>query len=283
LIYILLPAYNEELSIGNLFPKLQDFFENTLKSEYKIIICDDGSKDKTLEKIKEFENKIPIVVLSHKINRGLGETIRDLFEYAAEVSNPDDILIRLDCDDTHDPMFIKGMIDQINNGYDVVIASRFVKGGGQEGLDAYRTYISLAANKFMKIFFNVKGLKEYSSGFRAYRAEIIHKCISFYGNNFIQLKGLGFTCTLEKIVKLKIIGAKIGEAPFVLKYHLKQSPSKMVSSLTTMGYLTLAFIYHWPFGGWRRGYKELAKEFNKNWQKGKISIQTESTDSNWKM
>ena len=73
----------------------------------------------------------------------------------------------------------------------------------------------------------------------------------FFGNNFIQLKGLGFTCTLEKIVKLKLIGARFGEVPFMLRYDQKQSDSKMVSSVTTLGYLVMTLLYHWPWGGWR--------------------------------
>ena len=64
---------------------------------------------------------------------------------------------------------------------------------------------------------------------------IIKKAINVYGNNFIQVKGLGFTCTLEKIIKLKIIGAKFSEIPFTLRYDLKLSDSKMITSLTTFG------------------------------------------------
>ena len=116
--------------------------------------------------------------------------------------------------------------------------------------------ISRAANLFMKIIFPVSGVREYSCGFRAYRAGIIKKAISIYGNNFIQLKGLGFTGTLEKLIKLNLIGAKFSEIPFVLRYDLKDSPSKMVTSITTMGYLVMAVLYHWPWCGWRVTYKE---------------------------
>ena len=130
-------------------------------------------------------------------------------------------------------------------------------------MDSYRATISKLANLFMKFFFPIDGLKEYSSGFRAYRATAIKHAINTFGNQFIQLKGLGFTATLEKIVKLKIIGAKFGESPFVLRYQQKRSESKMVSSITTFGYGTLALLYHWPWGGWRRGYKNVKKLHDK--------------------
>ncbi len=262
--YILLPAYNEENSIDALLPKLCNYFESELNHEYKLVFCNDGSSDKTIEKVKVFEDKMPIEIITHKINRGLGETARDLFEYAAEEASDDDYIIRLDCDDTHEPEFIGGLIKEIEKGYDVVIASRFVPGGGQTGLSWKKRTISRAANYFMKFFFPIKGLKEYSSGYRIYRAGLIKSAINFYGNNFIQLKGLGFTGTLEKIVKLKIIGAKFGEAPMVLHYDQKKSPSKMVGSITTLGYLIMVIMYYWPWGGWRRNFGKKWKLYKRN-------------------
>lgn len=259
MIYLLLPAYNEEKSFVNLFRKVDEYFTNEHNGDYHIVVCNDGSSDKTPEILESYKDKLPLTVLTHEINRGLGETIRDLFEYAAKISKEGDIIIRMDCDDTHEPQFMTGMIDKINAGCDVVIASRFEPGGGAEGLDWYRHYISMAAQQFMRIMFPIKGLKEYSSGFRAYKAETIKHAIKVFGNNFIQLKGLGFTCTLEKVVKLKIIGAKFGESPMVLRYDQKVSDSKMVSSITTFGYLTLALLYHWPWGGWKGQHKNIEK------------------------
>ena len=263
MIYILLPAYNEELSLDYLLPKIDNSFKHDIQRDYHIIVCNDGSSDKTAEKLEYYSTIFPMTVITHKINRGLGETARDLFEKAAEISDDSDILIRMDCDDTHEPEFIPGLLAKIEEGYDVVIASRFVEGGGQEGLDGYRKFISKMANLFMKFFFPIPGLREYSSGFRAYRASVIKYALSTFGNNFIQLKGLGFTVTLEKVVKLKIIGAKFGESPFILRYHQKRSESKMVSSITTFGYMTLALLYHWPWGGWKKQYKN-TKPFEKS-------------------
>lgn len=259
MIYILLPAYNEAESLNYILPKIDNLMRNDLKCQCRIIACNDGSSDKTLDSLEHYQKGMPITIINHKINRGLGETVRDLFEKAAEMSDPEDIIIRMDCDDTHEPEYIRGLVNKIEEGYDVVIASRFVASGGQEGLNAYRRRVSWLANKFMKVFFPIKGLKEYSSGFRAYRAQTIKRAIEAFKNNFIQLKGLGFTCTLEKLVKLKILGAKFSESPFILKYHQKRSQSKMVGSITTFGYITMVLFYYWPWGGWRNGYKNIKK------------------------
>lgn len=251
MILILLPAYNEEESLPRLLPKIKTTMA-VLKEEYRILVCNDGSRDKTQEMLEDYATSLPLEIIRHKINRGLGESSRDLFERAAEIAGVGDVIIRLDCDDTHEPEYIPALIEKVRQGYDVVIASRFEPGGGQKGVNGYRAFISRSANVFMKIFFPIPGLKEYSCGFRGYRSEKIKEAIGFYGNNFIQLKGLGFTCTLEKLVKLKLIGARFGEVPFMLRYDQKQSDSKMVSSITTLGYLVMTLLYHWPWGGWRR-------------------------------
>lgn len=259
MIFILLPAFNEEESLPVLLPKIESLFS---QKEYLVIACDDGSKDRTLEILSNYQRNMPIEIIRHKINRGLGETSRDLFERVSELTKADDIIVRFDCDDTHDPKYINDMILKLDEGFDVVIASRFQPGGGQHGVTPFRAFISRSANLFMKLFFPIKGVFEYSCGFRAYRGCIIQSAIAFYGNDFIQLKGLGFTCTLEKLVKLKILGARFSEVPFELRYDQKLSASKMVSSITTLGYLVMTVMYHWPWGGWRRGYRKALAKFN---------------------
>lgn len=254
MILVLLPAYNEEESLPRLMPKLKVVLEK-MDEDYKIIVCNDGSNDSTQALLEKYSHEMPVHIITHKINRGLGESSRDLFEMASELVRGDDVIVRLDCDDTHEPEFIPSIVEKVRSGCDVVIASRFVPGGGQLGVSRYRSFISRSANLFMKVFFPIPNLREYSCGFRGYRAETIKEAISFYGNNFIQLKGLGFTCTLEKLVKLKLIGAKFGEVPFLLRYDQKQSASKMVSSITTLGYMVMTLLYHWPWGGWRQSIR----------------------------
>ena len=261
MILILLPAYNEAESIPILMPKLKQIL-GRMNEDYKILVCNDGSTDTTQSILEHYAKNMPIEIIQHKLNRGLGESSRDLFERASEIVDKQDVIIRLDCDDTHEPKFIPAIVEKIRCGYDVVVASRFAVGGGQVGVSGYRAFISRGANLFMKFFFPIPGLKEYSCGFRGYHAGKVREAITFFGNNFIQLKGLGFTCTLEKLIKLKLIGAKFGEVPFLLRYDQKQSTSKMVGSVTTLGYLVMTVLYYWPWGGWRSSIVKKHGEWN---------------------
>lgn len=262
-IWILLPAFNEEQSLPKLLPRIQEAFTSR-SLDYRIVAVDDGSTDATATLLDAARDHYPLDVITHRTNRGLGETERDGFEFLAEHAAPLDVIIRFDCDNTHSPEELFRLLAKLDEGYDVVCASRFQPGGGQLGVNAYRSFISLGANLFMRLLFNIPGVKDYSCGFRAYRAAAIHDAVRIFGNGFIQLKGLGFTSTLETIVKLKLLGCTFAEAPFLLRYDLKESSSKMVSSVTTLGYLTMALLYHWPMGGWRPFFKGLDKTWRES-------------------
>ena len=262
-VWILLPAFNEEHSIPLLFPKIKKTFDE-LNQAYRIVVVEDGSLDSTVAVLNQMKSEYPLDIVNHRINRGLGETERDGFEHIAQFAEDDDIVVRLDCDDTHEPEYILSLINKIKEGYDVVNTSRFQPGGGQKGVSPYRAFISYAANLFMKIIFSIRGVRDYSCGYRAYRVRIIKDAVRIFGNAFIQIKGLGFTATLETIVKLNLLGCRFAEVPFVLRYDKKASPSKMVTSITTLGYFTMALLYHWPWGGWHSQYKLMSKVYRQS-------------------
>ena len=255
MIYVLLPAYNEEDALEPLAEKIEGVMRD-LDADYEIVVVNDGSRDRTAEILRELSERYPLHVITHRINRGLGETARDGFEYVAEVGQRGDVVVRMDCDDTHDPGYIVPMVAKLRDGCEVVIASRYAPGGDQIGLDWYRRTISRCANLLMKTVFPMDNVWEYTSGFRAYRVALIQDAIDIYGNQFIDLKGMGFTGTVEKLIKCRQMGARIGEVGFVLRYDQKRSESKVVTSLTTLGYLTLIAKYIFPWGDlgklWKR-------------------------------
>ncbi len=285
MIYVLLPAYNEELALEPLMTKI-DAVMRQMAAAYRVVVVNDGSRDKSAQVLKELSRRFPLEVITHKYNRGLGETARDGFEYVAEVGGRDDIVVRMDCDDTHDPKYIPAMVARINEGFEVVTTSRYVKGGGQVGVDLYRRTISRCANLLLKACFNIRGLKEYTCGYRAYRVALIQDAIEIFGNNFIDLKGMGFTGTIEKLIKCKMMGARVGEVPFVLRYDQKLSSSKVVTSITTLGYLVLIAKYIVPWGAlgdqWQQRIAERKKRVydqRGNLLQPQLAVEPQSSDA----
>lgn len=263
MIWILLPAYNEEASLPKLLKKISDSMKE-YGLQFQIVVVNDGSMDATAKILEEFSTHIPLIVISHKLNRGLGETERDGFEFVAEKCQPQDVIVRVEGDDTHDPKYIIGLLNKINDGYDVAITSRFQPGGGEMGLSKFRSALSKTANIFMHTFFFIPDVTDYSCGFRAYRGEVIQDAIKIFGDNLIQLRGLGFTSTLELIVKLKLMGCRFAEIPFILRYDQKEGASKMTGSITTLGYFIMALLYRLPFRGWATLFKGLDKLYKED-------------------
>lgn len=261
MIWILLPAYNEAAALPALLPNLHDALHGA-GLPHRILVVDDGSEDDTAAVLESFRGRMPLDVLSHPINRGLGETERDGFEHIAARAGRDDVIVRVEGDNTHEPEYIFALLAKLAEGYDVVNTSRFQPGGGQLGVDGFRGTVSRAANLFMRLVFGIPGVRDYSCGYRAYRAAVVQDAIRAFGNYFIQLRGLGFTSTLEIVVKLNLLRCRFAEVPFVLRYDRKEAgSSKMVSSLTTLGYLTMAVLYHWPFGGWKGTCRDLGRTY----------------------
>ncbi|MCM8786228.1 MAG: glycosyltransferase family 2 protein [Candidatus Omnitrophica bacterium] len=89
-ILVIIPAYNEEKTIGQLLKNLKKYFKN-------ILVIDDGSKDKT----KEISEKENVIVISHKVNKGKGEALKTGFRYAIEKGFP--AVITMDGDGQHFP------------------------------------------------------------------------------------------------------------------------------------------------------------------------------------
>jgi dolichol-phosphate mannosyltransferase len=159
---------------------------------------------------------------------------------------------------------VLALTERLAEGYDVAIASRFRPGGGQIGVPRSRAVVSRVANLLMRLIFPIPGVREYTCGLRAYRARVIQDAIGVFGNDFIQLRGLGFTSTPEILVKLHLLGCRFAEVPFVLRYDLKRGPSRMVGSVTTIGYAVMAVLHHWPWGGWRTQFRGLRSLYSRH-------------------
>ena len=105
---------------------------------------------------------MPIELIVHEVNQGLGATIRDGLYRAVNDSNKNDIIITMDADATHNPGLILRLMRMIIEGHDVVIASRFQPGARVIGLVWYRKLLSILASIIFIITYPNKGLKEYT-------------------------------------------------------------------------------------------------------------------------
>ncbi|MFA4952617.1 MAG: glycosyltransferase family 2 protein [Candidatus Pacearchaeota archaeon] len=160
--YIVIPAYNEEKSLGKVVDDLRkNKFEN-------IIVVNDGSIDNTFEVAKNKKVKI----YSHIINRGLGGALNT--GISAALMNHADIIATCDADGQHDPMDVKRAIEFLKKeNLDVVIGSRLIN---SKGMPISRRIINSGASFVTQLLFGIYST-DTQSGLRVFTKEAAEKII----------------------------------------------------------------------------------------------------------
>ncbi|MEO0280589.1 MAG: glycosyltransferase family 2 protein [candidate division WOR-3 bacterium] len=232
LISIVIPIYNEEENLEELFNKLKESLLKNKIENFEIILIDDGSKDNSWEIIKKFKEKDERV-RGIRFSRNFGQT---LAIYAGFQEAKGNTIITMDADLQNDPEDIKKLIEEMERGYDVV------SGWRKERKDPFFTKVlpSRIANFMISFITGVK-LKDYGCTLKAYKSEIV-KNLRLYGEMHRFLPAL---CAFE--------GAKIKEIPVKhnkrlkgkSKYGLKRVFKVLLDLLTVkfMGSYLLKPIY----------------------------------------
>lgn len=221
-ITVVLPAYNEEQDLPQLLERLHSALEpGPLK--HRIVVVDDGSQDRTAEIAREASTRMPVQLVQHEQNQGLGRAIQTGL---TEASRHPGAVITMDADNSHDPKYIADMVAKLEQeDLDVVIASRFVKGSHVKGVPVFRQFLSYGCFFSMKCFVPFKNVRDYSAGFRAYRSTTLQRLVSVHKDRLVE--HAGFSCMLEVLLKLRAMGARAGEIPYTLRYDQKIGVSKL--------------------------------------------------------
>jgi len=223
-VIIVLPAFNEACRIGNLLDRIDEvLFDDGLA--FTVVVIDDGSTDGTAGVIEAHTKTMPIVYRKHDHNQGLGSTIRDGLLTALSIADEHDIIVTMDSDDTHTPGLILRMVHMIREGYDVVIASRYQPEARVIGVPLVRQLLSSVASLMMRILFPIRGVKDYTCGYRAYRVSVLREAEKLYGERLFDQDG--FQCMVDILLKLRRMSVIFGEVPFILRYDYKEGGTKM--------------------------------------------------------
>jgi dolichol-phosphate mannosyltransferase len=235
-IILVLPAYNEEKSLSPLLKRADEALRQQ-QIAYRVVVVNDGSSDGTAAVASQLAQHLPLEVLDHGCNKGLGQAILTGLRRGSELASAEDIVVTMDADNTHDPALIGALMKKIEAGKDVVIASRYERGGQEVGLSWVRHVFSGGASFLLKLFFRIPNVQDYTCGYRAYRGAILQRAFQVYGADLVQERG--FTCMAEVLIKMGKLGARMGEVPLVLRYDLKSGPSKMKVARTILRYWVL--------------------------------------------
>lgn len=192
---ILIPVYNEEKNILSVLNSIK----NNVKTQIRILICYDHDNDTTLPILRNNPN-FSFEILFIK-NRGVG--IHSAITTGFDCSNAEAVLV-FPADDTYNTQIIDPMFEKFKQGCDVVVASRFMKGGCMKGCPLIKSFLVRAASFSLHWFARIP-TKDVTNGFRLFSRRLIHSVIIESSK--------GATYSIELLLKCHRLGWHIGEVP----------------------------------------------------------------------
>ena len=228
MIFIVVPAYNEERTIRPTLAAVETAMRGRA-DRYLVVVVDDGSTDGTVGQaeaaVAETHGALPLRVLRHDTNRGLGAGIRTGIYWVLDRADPEDVLVMLDGDNTHPPRLIPSMLERLAQGYDLVIASRYRRGSQVHGVPRYRRVLSDVGRLVFQVTFPIRGVRDYTCQFRAYRVPPLQRARLVYGDQLCTARG--FEAVVDLLLRLRQVGIRASEIPLELDYSGRVGSSKM--------------------------------------------------------
>ena len=245
MIFVIFPAYNEEKVIRPTLLALATAMKG--RTDYRAVLVDDGSRDATVAEaeraVAESGGTLPLTVLRHEVNRGLGAGLRTGIYWCLDQAGDDDVIVTLDADNTHPPAMIPDLVARVHEGYDLSIASRYRSGAEVHGVPGYRRALSDVGRLVFQSLYPIPGVRDYTCCFRAYRIPLLRRARRIYGDALCTQRG--FEAVVDLLLRLGPLGISVAETGFELRYAERARVSKMKVTRTIFSSLRLLARRRW--------------------------------------
>jgi glycosyltransferase involved in cell wall biosynthesis len=194
---IVIPVYNEGRNIVNTLVALK----RDLRTPFRVLICYDRPDDDTLTAIRDHAETLAGVDIALVLNRSRGAHGAVLSGFAASTAP---FVMMYPADDDYNAAMLNTMVEKAQEGYDVVCASRFMRGGCMVGCPVLKSLLVRAANLTL---FHIARLPTHdaSNGFRLFSRRVLDS-IAIESEQ-------GFSYSIELLVKAHRLGWRIAEVP----------------------------------------------------------------------
>jgi len=230
-VFVVLPAFNEEANLPPLLDAVAGLAARESQLRLQVLVVDDGSADQTASVARQ-PRPLPVELLAHPRNLGLAAAFRTGMTAAIERSSPDDVVVVMDADNSHLPEQIPQLLAALDRGAAVAIASRYRRGAKVRGVPRSRQLLSTGMSWLFRLVNPLEGVRDYSCGYRAYRASLLKEAWRAQGERLFAQEG--FACMVAMLLRLREQGARFAEVPLDLRYDRKAGASKMKVG-TTVG------------------------------------------------
>ena len=211
---VVLPTYNEVENIESIIKAIFAMQSNVATHQLYVIVVDDNSPDGTQEIVTKQMQQFPRLHLVTGNKVGLGDAYKRGISFAMSTFKPD-LLLQMDADGQHDPTLIPNFINLANDGFSLVIGSRYVPGGSTPDFSYWRKFLSIVGNFLIRHLGKASNVQDCTSGFRCIKANLLPKC------NLDGLSTRGYSFQSLLVCELIRNGAKPIEVPIIFKDRVK--------------------------------------------------------------
>ncbi len=228
-ILVSLATYNEAANIANLIDEIHKFVPHA-----HILVIDDNSPDGTGRIVDDLAARDSRIHVLHRPGKlGLGTATLAAMQYAMD--HDYDYLQNMDADGQHPPRYLPHLIAGMNK-YDVMIGSRYTKGGGTENWPLPRKIMSQSVNMLVRFLFRMP-VKDASGAFRCYRVSKLREA------HLERTKSRGYSFQQEVLFRCHKAGCRLGEYPILFENRRggasKVNRKEAVRSISMILYLGL--------------------------------------------
>lgn len=200
--FVVIPTYNESENISILIPRVL-----SLGPDYNVLVVDDNSPDGTARAVRGLMEKDPRVhILERPAKLGLGSAYIAGFKEALRMGA--DFIFEMDADHSHDYKDLPVFLRKMEEGYDLVIGSRYLKGVSVIDWPLRRVLLSYFGNVYARL---ITGLKTFDNtgGFKCFRRKVLESI------DLDRVKSNGYAFQIEMNFRAASKGFRVGEIPII--------------------------------------------------------------------
>ncbi len=231
---VVIPTYNEKENVAAMAAAV---LEN-LPPEGRLLFLDDNSPDGTGDIIDGLCAAEPRIAVMHRAKKeGLGRAYVAGFAQALAMGATH--VIEMDCDFSHDPKDVRRLLDEIGKGdADVVVGSRYVKGGTCVGWPFRRWFVSFFGGRFIRFMLGVP-VQDPTGGFKCFARAALERL-----GDFSSIRSFGYSFQMEMNFRMARMGLRLREIPITFTER-RAGVSKITGSIATE---TLKMVFRLRFG-----------------------------------
>jgi dolichol-phosphate mannosyltransferase len=232
-IYVCIPAHNEERTIGVLLWKIRKVMLE-FGRDYEVLVLDDASTDGTAAVLDRYRRVLPLRILKEEHHGGYAAAVQRLLWAVLERTNypKRDAAILLQADFTESPDYLLPLIKALEGGADIVAGVVEANGSVPRGVRVARRLAPWVLGRA----FGRAPVSDPLSGFRAYRLIVLKKALAEHrGTPFLTTDG--WASNVELLGLVAPHARRIGEAPLTLRYDVEGRPSRFNVVRTLRGLL----------------------------------------------